>query len=80
MTCADWAQKIHANFVADVKPTFSTPLVSSGPSELYHLNFRFRTQSGLFLNIFPSFGASQIVRWRTFSSHAHRSLHFSVAG
>jgi len=32
MTCADRAQTIHANFVADVKPTFSTALAESGPS------------------------------------------------
>jgi hypothetical protein len=46
MTCADRAQKIHANFVADVKPTFSTALVASGPSPSYQLKVRFRGQSG----------------------------------
>jgi hypothetical protein len=35
MTCADRAQKIHANFMADEKPTFSTALAKSGRATLH---------------------------------------------
>jgi len=34
MTCADRAQKILVNFVADVKPTFSTALAESSHTKL----------------------------------------------